>query len=104
MKVDLNINTQELAQEITQAVICALQPLLKNNAGDDTIFDVKKLAGYLNVTPKWIYERTHLKEIPHYKITGRLMFKKNDIDKWFATQKVPAISAPARKFQVIKRK
>lgn len=104
MKVELNIDTQELVQEITQAVICALKPLLKNDVGEDTIFDVKGLAAYLNVTPKWIYERTHLKEIPHYKITGRLMFKKKDIDKWFFTHKVPVISTPARKFQVIKRK
>lgn len=92
-------------QAIAQEVIQAIKPLLaKGKAEDDTVFDVKGLAVYLKVTAKWIYERTHLKEIPHYKVMGKLLFKKKDIDKWLATYKVPAVNTLAKNFQLIKQR
>ncbi len=101
MKVEFD--TQEIEERITQAVVCALKPLLaKGKVEDDTVFDVKALAKYLSVSAKWIYERTQLKEIPYYKIGGQLRFRKSDIDKWLALYKVPAISPPPRKMHVIK--
>ncbi len=45
---------------------------------------------------KWIYERTHLKEIPYKKVKGVLLFRKKDIDKWLDTHNVPAVDAPKR--------
>ena len=74
-----------------------------NNMKDDTIFDVSGLCNYLNVTPKWIHERTHLKEIPYIKLSNKqLRFKKRDIDKWLESLKTPAVNEYKGKLKAIK--
>ena len=60
----------------------------------DTIFNVKGLSEYLKVSPKWIYERTHLKEIPFIKVLGQLRFRKKDIDKWLLSYSIPVVDTP----------
>lgn len=72
---------------IAQRVVDLLKPVLaaKKKKADDMIFDVKGLAEYLKVSSHWIYERTHLKQIPHIKVGGFLRFSKRDIDKWLNT-------------------
>lgn len=102
MEFKLNINHQELVKEITCEVIKAIKPMIAKGAQDDTVFNVEGLAQYLKVSPKWIYERTHLKEIPHNKIGGQLRFRKKDIDKWINSYNVPAINTPERILKAIK--
>jgi len=71
-----------------------LKPVVSGNGkheAEDIIFDVKGLQAYLKVSKKWIYERTHLKEIPHLKINGQLRFKKKDVDKWLNNYHVVAV-------------
>jgi excisionase family DNA binding protein len=46
------------------------------------LFFDDRLAEYLTVSKQWIYERSHLKEIPHIKKQGLLRFRKREIDKW----------------------
>ena len=80
---------------IADAVVRQLRPLLSNinKKADDSILDVKGLCEYLKVTPKWVYERTHLKEIPHYKLSNKqLRFKKRDIDTWLEAHRTQAIN------------
>lgn len=93
-------------QEITQAVIDALKPLLPGNSKqeiEDTIFDVRGLSGYLLVTPKWIHERTHLKNIPFYKLSNKqLRFRKRDIDKWLESLKTPEVNQFTGRLKIIK--
>jgi excisionase family DNA binding protein len=69
---------------IAQRVVDLLKPAIttKKEKVDAMVFDVKSLAEYLKVSPHWIYERTHLKQIPHIKVRGFLRFSKKDIDKW----------------------
>lgn len=97
---------KEDLQKITQAVMDALKPILAGNGKrehEDTIFDVKSLAEYLHVTPKWIHERTHLKNIPFHKLSNKqLRFKKKDIDKWLDSLKTPAINHYTGKLRAIK--
>ncbi|MEW6214909.1 MAG: helix-turn-helix domain-containing protein [Nitrospirota bacterium] len=104
MKAELETGDIEA---IAQRVVELLKPLMSSSNGKrgaEDIFDVKKLSEYLKVTSKWIYEQTHLKTIPHYKITNKqLRFKKKDIDKWLETLKVPATSEPTGKLRLIKR-
>ena len=84
----------ELIDEIANRVFSKIKPYLKqSNAEADTNFNVKSLAVYLNVSTKWVYERTHLKEIPHFKAGGILGFRKKEIDKWILTNSVPCSSA-----------
>lgn len=93
MKAELNLNLNQLATAIIQEVLREIRPLLSGNQQDqDEIFDVPALAAYLRVSHKWIYERTHLKEIPHIKAGGHLRFRKKTIDKWLDSYGIPALS------------
>ncbi len=92
-------------EAIAKRLLELLKPILSGNGkgeAEDTIFDVQGLSEYLKVTPKWIYERTHLKEIPHIKIGGQLRFRKRDIDKWLASFNVPAMNTTKRILRAIK--
>ena len=87
---------QEDIQAIVSAVIERLKPFLSGkseNRVDDTIFDVPGLCEYLYVTPRWVHQRTHLKEIPFYKLSNKeLRFKRKDVDKWMESLKTPVIN------------
>ena len=77
-------------QAIAKRVVSLIKPLLNNTRQKDTILDVRGLCAYLKVTPKWIHERVHLKEIPYYKASNKVLrFKKRDIDKWLESLKTP---------------
>ena len=81
-----------------------MKPFLVNNKPqkEDIIFDVQGLADYLCVSPKWIYEQTSYKSIPHYKLTNKqLRFKKTDIDDWLKKLKRPAAEKPAGKLKLV---
>ena len=87
--------TPALIEQLARRVVEHLTPIIARNGknrSNDEIFDVQGLAAYLKVSKKWIYERTHLKEVPYLKIGGQLRFRKKDIDKWVDTYKVPAVS------------
>lgn len=93
----------DLFEKIAEIVVRKLKPLLDNNhPDDDLIFDVKGLCEYLKVSEKWIYERTHLNEIPYIKIKGLLRFRKKDIDRWLNSYHTPAVDTPKRALRAIK--
>jgi excisionase family DNA binding protein len=92
MKFELE--TEDIVK-ITQAVLESLKPYLlhKQDGQEEIIFDVPGLCEYLHVTSKWIHERTHLKQIPYYKISNKqLRFRKKDINKWLESLKTPIIN------------
>jgi excisionase family DNA binding protein len=94
---------QEDIGAIALKVVELLKPLISGiHETEDTIFDVQSLKGYLRVSDKWIYERTHLKEIPHLKVNGLLRFRKKDIDKWLNSFNVPALSTHGRILKAVK--
>jgi excisionase family DNA binding protein len=64
--------------------------------------DVSALCAYLNVKESWIYERTHLNEIPFMKLGGQLRFRRSTIDKWLSTQETPAVTPYADRLRAIK--
>ncbi|NCO67007.1 MAG: hypothetical protein COY75_03925 [Nitrospirae bacterium CG_4_10_14_0_8_um_filter_41_23] len=102
MKTELEAQDIEA---IAQRVAELLKPAIirDKKQEDDVIFNVHGLAQYLNVTPKWIYEQTYLKTIPHYKLTNKqLRFKKEDINKWLNTLRRPATGKPMGKLRLIK--
>jgi excisionase family DNA binding protein len=68
----------------------------------DDVLDVKGLCDYLHVSAKWIHERTHLKEIPFYKLSNKqLRFRKRDIDKWLDSLKTPALNRFTGKMKLL---
>jgi hypothetical protein len=103
MKTELE--PQDL-QVIAEKVLEHLKPYLsqKTDRQEDTIFDVPGLCEYLHVSKSWVYERTHLNEIPFIKLSGKqakglhgrtsnkILFKKSVIDNWLERNKVPEVS------------
>ena len=100
-KIELEDLAPEVIDRITDNIIGKLKPLLsKSSSAEDIIFDVRGLSEYLNVSPKWIYEQTHLKQIPYVKLGNKqLRFSKDDIDRWLKTKKTPAIEQFAEIFR-----
>lgn len=95
----------EFVEEIVEKLFQKLKPIMSNNEkheGND-IFDIKELAEYLQVTTKWVYQQTHLKTIPHLKLTNKqLRFRKKDIDNWLNTLKIPPVGEPTGKMRLIR--
>lgn len=103
MKLELEKSDIE---SIAQRVIELLRPVLSSNGKkeQDIIFDVPGLAEYLKVSRKWIYEKTHYKEIPYIKIGGQLRFRKKDIDKWLDEYNVPTVRTQSKFLLTVKGK
>ena len=81
-------------QAIAEKVIEKLKPVLSGNgkqAGNDELFNIQDVCNYFKVSKQWVYERTHLNEIPFYKIDGHLRFKKLELDKWLQKYHVSAV-------------
>ena len=51
------------------------------------LFSVAEAAAYLGMSKDWIYERLKTL-IPHVKIGGTLKFRKDDLDRFIASQTV----------------
>ncbi len=92
MKIELDINTDELVSTIVQNVTDAIVPVLvKHSIVEDSLFTVESLAKHLHVSKQWVYERVHLKEIPYIKMGKFPRFKKTEIDNWLDGMETPAI-------------
>jgi excisionase family DNA binding protein len=70
------------------------------NAEDESLFTVKTLAKYLQVSQQWVYERVQHKEILHIKLGKFPRFKKSDINPWLETPKIPASEPLSRPLTV----
>ncbi len=102
MKTELE---QQDIEAIALRVSELMKPMLSGNIKSQNrymIFNVSGLSEYLSVSKKWIYERTHLKEIPYLKVGGQLRFRKLDIDKWLNSYRVPAVDTPESIFRAFK--
>jgi hypothetical protein len=104
-------------QVMVEKVVEQLKPYLSQRADrqEDTIFDVPGLCEYLHVSKSWVYERTHLKEIPFIKLPGqpakglhgrtsnKILFKKSAIDTWLERNKVPEVSHIKHNLNLVKK-
>ena len=103
----MNVDFSNEIDKIVEKLLERLKPFLANNGtarNEDIIFDLKGLCEYLSVSEQWVYNRVHLKEIPHLKIGGVLRFQKKQIDKWLNSFNVPAISDSKQIMKIIKGK
>ena len=53
--------------------------------------NIKQLSSYLNYSEPAIYKMVAHAEIPCYKISGKLLFKRIEIDNWLFEYKQPTI-------------
>lgn len=49
----------------------------------------EECAKYLGLSRSAIYKLTHRKEIPHFKPSKRVMFKRSEVDAWIQKSYVP---------------
>lgn len=93
-------------QAITQSVLESIKPYLGRKVpenAEDEVMDMKGLCDYLKVTPKWVHERTHLHEMPFYKLSNKqLRFRKRKIDKWLDSLETPAFNPLSSKVRLLK--
>ena len=90
-------------QAITDSIFIRLKPLISNNPTQtDELMDIDQLCEYLKVTRQWVYERTHLYEIPFIKLSNKVLrFKRKEIDKWLDTRKTPVATQPKMFFMMV---
>lgn len=50
--------------------------------------DIKELSAYLKMSKSAIYKMTSSNDIPHYKNSKRLYFKKSEIDEWIFSNRI----------------
>ncbi|EMC2461988.1 helix-turn-helix domain-containing protein [Vibrio diabolicus] len=48
----------------------------------------EETAQYTGLSVKYIYKLTHAKQIPHYKPSRKLYFKRDDLDAWLMSYRV----------------
>jgi len=53
--------------------------------------NIKQLSRYLNYSEPAIYKMVAEASIPNYKLSGKLLFKKAEIDDWLSDFKQPTI-------------
>jgi len=105
MKVEIEIDTQELINEIVQEVVDGIGAAVSNKTASsktDVLFTVKSLTEYLSVSDQWVYERVKFKEIPHVKMGKHLRFKKKEIDLWLDSQRVPPVNKLSSPLRAVK--
>lgn len=86
MKIEFNIETQELEERIIQRVIAALLPFLQGKGGDE-LLTIDQTAEYLGKSKGQIYQwvsnsRHGLYDLPFQKAGRELRFSKNDLNQW----------------------
>ena len=102
MKIELE---QADMQAIAEKVRDILKPHLvhKGDRAEEIIFDVPGLCEYLKVSEHWIHERTHLKQIPYFKLSNKqLRFRKTEIDKWLDSMRTPAFNPLSSRAAIFK--
>ena len=53
---------------------------------------VKAAAAYCGLAQRTLYKKTHLREIPHSKVGGRLFFDLDVLDAWIEQGRRPMVS------------
>ena len=93
----LTIDKEELKNIISRAVETALLSAgfsrEENKPADDEMLIMRSpdVCKYLNMKMSTLYQLAHKKEIPFYKKSKILNFKKDEIDQWLADGKQQTI-------------
>ena len=103
MKVEINIDIDQLKTEIVQDVVKALKPLLvKGRPEDDPLMTLEECSKYLGVKEQWLYKRVSFKEIPYIKAGRFLKFKKSEIDRWLEDNSIPQVNPLSSSLKVVR--
>lgn len=102
LRVQFEIEVQELIREIAKEVVKQLAPARRDvSETNQEFFTVKTLAKYMQVSDQWVYERIQKNEIPFIKVGKFPRFRRVDIDAWLDSQKVPVVNPLSRTLKTI---
>ena len=82
-------------EAIAQRVAEKLKPVIainNDNNYHDRMFDVKRLAEYIGMSPQWIYNNKY--KLPHVNINSKPLFRKSEIDRWLESCRVITSNNP----------
>jgi len=60
----------------------------KQTATENPYIDLEQAAKYLCLAKSSLYQRTHLKTIPFYKINRKILFKVSELDTYIESHRV----------------
>jgi excisionase family DNA binding protein len=88
-----NLNEEEFKHFLKQAISEVLKEQNKQtNQNLPEILDIKQAAAYLNLKVCTLYEKTSLKQIPHFKKGNKLFFVQAELLKWVQDGKVSTLN------------
>lgn len=79
--------------ELIELVNYCLQKSSQNTEYFPPHLNIKQLSRYLNYSEAAIYRMVGSAAIPCYKVSGKLLFKKAEIDDWLFDFKQPTIKS-----------
>ena len=93
--MNIEIDDNVLIEKIVEKVVEKITPLLNHNSmsNDNELWDVEKVAHYLDKSKSSIYSKTHTNSIPHLKYGQLLKFNKKHIDIWLRNPYSPEFEA-----------
>jgi excisionase family DNA binding protein len=82
-----SLNEQEFKTFLKEA----LKEILQTNPTDqmvDRVMEAKEAADFLKLKVSTLYEKTSLKQVPHFKKGNKLYFYKSQLEQWIKEGKV----------------
>jgi excisionase family DNA binding protein len=77
---------EALARRVAEIVLAEMADDLRPSQG--RWLRAKEAAEYLGLTRSALYGRVHSQAIPHYKVEGILLFKRDELDRWIEEHRV----------------
>jgi excisionase family DNA binding protein len=89
-KLPENVNITVTKKDLFEIIdYCLRRNLNKQAIEVPEHLTIKQLSEYLNYSPPAIYKMVGQAGIPSYKLSGKLLFKKSEIDVWLSDFKQP---------------
>jgi excisionase family DNA binding protein len=89
-----NVNITVTKRDLVELIeICLNKNLFRQSKQLPEHLNLKQLSEYINYSEPAIYKMIAQAEIPAYKLSGKLLFKKTEIDEWLMQFKQPTIKA-----------
>jgi len=88
--VNITVSKRDLVELID---LCLSKTAYKQTKHLPEHLNMKQLAEYLNYSSAAIYKLVAQAVIPSYKLSGKLLFKKTEIEDWLIEFKQPTIKA-----------
>ncbi|HDY7882143.1 TPA: helix-turn-helix domain-containing protein [Vibrio vulnificus] len=76
------------AKALLADIKTAIEELRTLITSQKQFLSAEETAQYTGLSVKYIYKLTHAKQIPHYKPSRKLYFKRDDLDAWLMSYRV----------------